>query len=47
MLTRKFGDDGETSGRVRNKYVGEENLRVEIIDIYLFFCEARGLHSFV
>jgi len=40
MLTREFGDDGETSGIVRYKEVGGEHLRVEIIDIYLFFCEA-------
>ena len=40
MLTREFGDDGETSGIVRYKQIGGGNLRVEIIDIYLFFCEA-------
>jgi hypothetical protein len=40
VLTCEFGNDRETSGIVRYKQIGGGNLRVEVIDIYLFFGEA-------
>jgi hypothetical protein len=40
VLTCEFGDDGETSLIIRYPQIVGEDLRVEIINVYLFFCEA-------